>query len=202
MNNIPSLTERIDKGAPGGHEFEKLLNQLLIAFGNSKNFEYVPSGGRGGDNGIDGLAPNGGVPGLIGPVAFQFKWLWDKVNKSPKCRQVTDSLFRAASAFPDIRHYVLITPHDLTPTEMKWLLALKPRAKLAVHHWGQSRIEGLLREHAPKLFERYYPHEAALVSPNCAASVSRQGDPLVRFGKGANVRNMIIIKNVNGSIDL
>ena len=161
MNNLPPLTERIDKGAPGGHEFERLLNQLLIAFANAKRFEYEPAGGAGGDDGIDGLARNGGVPGLDGPVAFQCKWLWGNIHKSPKAGQITDSLQRAADAFPDLRHYVLITPHDLTPAEKKWLLALKPRCDLIVHHWGQARVEGLLREHAPKLFARYYPHEAA-----------------------------------------
>lgn len=165
MNNLPPLTERIDKGAPGGHEFERLLNQLLIAFADAQGFEYEPAGGAGGDDGIDGLARRGGVPGFDGPVAFQFKWLWGSIHKSPKAGQITDSLQRASAAFPDIRHYVLITPHDLTPAETKWLLALKPRSGLTVHHWGQARVEGLLREHAPKLFARYYPHEAATALP-------------------------------------
>ena len=94
MNNLPPLTERTDKGAAGGHEFERLLNQLLL------------------------------------------------------------------------------TPHDLTPKGKEWLLAQSPRADLKVHHWGQARIEGLLRECAPKLFSRYDAHEAASAGLSGARTVS------------------------------
>ncbi|MCP5517116.1 MAG: SUMF1/EgtB/PvdO family nonheme iron enzyme [Verrucomicrobiales bacterium] len=161
MSNLPALTERIDKGAAGGHEFERLLNQLLILFANAEDFDYEPTGGAGGDDGLDGLARQGGVPGFEGPVGFQFKWLWDGIHKGNKAAQITDSLKRAATKFDFLRHWILITPHDLTPKEREWLLAQSPRAELAVHHWGQARIESLLRECAPKLFARYYPHEAA-----------------------------------------
>ncbi len=168
MNNLSPLTERIDKGTAGGHEFERLLNQLLLSFADANRFEYEPAGGAGGDDGIDGLVRRGGVPGFDGPVAFQCKWLWDGIHKGAKARQVTDSLHRASAAFPDLRHYVLITPHDLTPAEKEWLLSLSPRPGLAVHHWGEARVESLLREHAPKLFARYYPHEAATARGNQA----------------------------------
>ncbi|MCB1129430.1 MAG: hypothetical protein KDM81_23210, partial [Verrucomicrobiae bacterium] len=137
------------------------LNQLLILFANAEDFDYEPTGGAGGDDGLDGLARQGGVPGFEGPVGFQFKWLWDGIHKGNKAAQITDSLKRAASKFDFLRHWILITPHDLTPKEREWLLAQSPRAELAVHHWGQARIESLLRECAPKLFARYYPHEAA-----------------------------------------
>lgn len=81
MNNLPSLTARIDKGAGGGHVFEQLLNQLLILFANEHGFDYEPMGGAGGDGGLDGLARQGGVPGIDGPAGFQFKWLWDGICK-------------------------------------------------------------------------------------------------------------------------
>jgi hypothetical protein len=101
------------------------------------------------------------VPGFEGPAGFQAKWLWGEIHKGNKAAQVTDSLKRAAAKFDFLRHWILLTPHDLTPKEREWLLAQSPRADLKVHHWGQARIESLLRECAPKLFARYYPHEAA-----------------------------------------
>jgi hypothetical protein len=89
MNNLPPLTERIDKGAPGGHEFERLLNQLLIVLANKHDFDYEPTGGAGGDAGLDGLARQDGVPGFDGPVGFQFKWLRDGIHKGSKVAQIT-----------------------------------------------------------------------------------------------------------------
>ena len=185
MNNLPSLTERIDKGAAGGHEFERLLNQLLILFANHHDFHYEPVGGAGGDGGLDGIARDGGVPGFDGPVGFQFKWLWDDIHKSRKAIQVTDSLMRAAATFDSLRHWVLVTPRDLTPAERKWLLEQSPREDLAIHHWGQARVEGLLREHAPKLFARYFPHEAASAGMGGASIVNVIGDNNTVATKGS-----------------
>ncbi len=158
MSNLPPLTSRINRGFEGGGEFERLLNQLLLEHADKNHFEYVPAGSAGGDRGVDGLAPQGGVPGLQGPVAFQFKWLWDRIDKGDKARQITDSLARSASS-DDIQHWVLVTPHELSPAERDWFYRQTPREDLQVHHWGQARIEQLLRA-CPPLFARYYPHEA------------------------------------------
>jgi hypothetical protein len=36
MSSLPPLTERIDKGAPGGHEFERLMHQLLLRYADRR----------------------------------------------------------------------------------------------------------------------------------------------------------------------
>jgi hypothetical protein len=126
MDNLPPLTARIDRGAEGGHEFERLMNQLLLCHADKNHFVYEPVGGAGGDRGIDGLAREGGVPGMDGRVAFQFKWLWDDIHKGNKARQVTDSLERA-SKDKEIRHWILVTPHNLKPSETKWFHDRSPR---------------------------------------------------------------------------
>ena len=162
MTNLPPLTSKINKGAEGGHEFERLMNQLLLCYADRHGFEYEPAGSAGGDRGIDGLARRGGVPGFEGPVAFQFKWLWDGIHKGSEATQITGSLKRAAQD-RKIGHWILITPHEVTPAEKDWLLALPTSENLknlTVHHWGQARIEGLLRDYCPALLARYYPHEA------------------------------------------
>ncbi|MBC8871589.1 MAG: SUMF1/EgtB/PvdO family nonheme iron enzyme [Planctomycetes bacterium] len=158
MDNLPALTERIAKGAEGGHEFERLMNQLLLCHADKNHFEYEPAGGAGGDSGIDGLARHGGVPGMDGRVAFQFKWLWDDIHKGSKARQVKTSLERAARD-EDIRHWILVTPHGLKPSEIEWFHDLSPRDTLTLHHWGQTKVESVLRD-CPALFARYFPHEA------------------------------------------
>lgn len=125
MTNLPPLTSKIDKGAEGGHEFERLMNQLLLCYADRHGFEYEPAGSAGGDRGIDGLARRGGVPGFEGPVAFQFKWLWHGIHKGSKAEQITDSWKRAAGDHK-IRHWILVTPHELTPAATDWL-PLYPR---------------------------------------------------------------------------
>lgn len=161
MDNIPPLTRIMDRGAESGGEFERLMNQLLLCFADRHRFEYEPVGRAGVDGGIDGLARRGGVPSFEGPVAFQFKWLWDNIHKGSKARQIADALARAGQSSDEIRHWVLVTPHDLTAAETEWLQnKLERRAGLAVHHWGQSRIEALFRNDCPALLARYYPHEA------------------------------------------
>src|SRR5512141_1470409 len=108
MSLLPPLTEKFAPGAPGGHEFEHLVNQLLLRHADQHRFEYVPVGTRGRDGGADGLAPKGGVPGFEGTVVFQFKWLRDGIHKGDNARQVKESLQRAITFHPEMRHWVLV----------------------------------------------------------------------------------------------
>lgn len=156
--NLPPLTEKISPGAPGGHEFERLMHQLLLRYGDKHGFVYEPVSGRGGDGGIDGIVRKGGVPGLAGPVGFQFKWLWEDIHKGNPRRQIEDSLERAQRN-EALRHWVLVTPWDLKESEREWLMGLPLREGLEAHHWGQERIDQLF-ELAPALFARYYPETA------------------------------------------
>ncbi|MFP2932387.1 hypothetical protein ACLESO_45995 [Pyxidicoccus sp. 3LG] len=135
------------------------MHQLLLNFSNQHNFIYEPYNGAGGDNGIDGFAKNGGIPGYEGPAIFQFKWLWNGLNKGNNSRQIKDSIKKAAKSGKKSKHWILITPRDLTPLEAEWLKSLETPEIFFVHHWGQARIESLLRK-TPSLFARYYPHEA------------------------------------------
>jgi hypothetical protein len=130
---LPPLTALIDQGTAGGHEFERLMHQLLIEDGKRQGYAYEPVSGADGDGGID--------------------------RKSSHKTQIQDSLQRAARHSRAARHWVLVTPWDLTPSERDWLTELEKGSGLHVHHWRQVRIENLLRGFPP-LFARYYPHEA------------------------------------------
>ena len=160
--NLPPLTERLDRGASGGNEFKRLMHQLLLRYGDKERFSYEPMSSAGGDGGLDGLAPKGGVPGIDGPVAFQFKWLWSEIHKGSKAAQIKDSFKRATAELSErgIKHWVLVTPWDLTPAEKSWLGGLGAGTAIIIHAWGREKVESLLRL-CPPLFARYYPHEAA-----------------------------------------
>ena len=154
MTQLPPLPKVRDLG---GAEFEKLMNQLLLASAAHNHFDYEPHGKSGAaDDGIDGLAPDGGVPGLKGPVAFQFKWLSGSLSKPANARQITKSLADAVSSKLEFRHWVLVTPEDISPAQKEWLRELNPRLDLKLHHWGHAKITSLFRL-CPELRAEYYP---------------------------------------------
>jgi hypothetical protein len=126
---LPSLTTLIDQGAAGGHEFERLMHQFLIEDGKRHGYSYEPVSGAGGDGGIDGWVSRG-LPGFQGPVAFQFKWLWEDLHKGSNKAQIQDSLQRAALHSRKATHWVLVTPLDLKPSEQKWLVELGTAPRL------------------------------------------------------------------------
>lgn len=159
MTPLPPLTEFIDKGAAGGLEFERLMHQLLLRHADHYRFRYEPRGGAGGDAGIDGFAPQGGVEGVrTEPVGFQFKWLWEDIHKGEKARQIKAWL-DSAERHEDIRNWVFVTPWDLKEKEREWLHDLPSREDTRIYHWGRERVESLLRD-VPALYARYYPQEA------------------------------------------
>ncbi|MCY1074685.1 metallophosphoesterase [Archangium lansingense] len=137
------------------------MHQLLLQHAKSHGFAYEPRSGAGGDGGLDGWVQRG-VPGLKGSVAFQFKWLWEDIHKGSKAAQIKDSLERVSRLRKKPRHWVLVTPWDLKPSEREWLSDLGASHKLTVHHWGQTELEHLLMR-LPSLFARYYPHAAGLL---------------------------------------
>ena len=94
MSNLPPLTEKINKGAEGGHEFERLLNQLLLCFADRHNFEYETRRRCWRRQRHRRTGSSGRSAGLRGRSAFQFKWLWDNIHKGSKAGRSTDSLER------------------------------------------------------------------------------------------------------------
>jgi hypothetical protein len=154
---LPPLTAVIGKGAAGGHEFERLMHQLLLQDAKSRGYSYEPVRGEGADNGIDGWAAQG-LPEVKGPVAFQFRWRWGDIRK--ETRIVRIRYFQRSSArLRGDTHFVIVTPEELNPTEQDWFTELASSSGLQVHHWGPAHIEALLRG-SPALFARYYPQEA------------------------------------------
>jgi formylglycine-generating enzyme required for sulfatase activity len=166
MTKLPPLPKVCDLG---GDEFEKLMHQLLLAYANREKFDYEPHGKSGAaDDGIDGLARLGGVPGLKGPVAFQFKWLTGNLTKGDNSRQIKRSLADAAGSELKPNHYVLVTPENISPAQKKWLLGLSPRKGLKFHHWGHARIASLFQLR-PDLLSEYYPETARTAAADKAS---------------------------------
>lgn len=155
---LPPLTERIEPDIAGKREFRRLMRQLLLVYADRARFVDVPADDDGDDGGVDGFAA-GGIPDLDGGVAFQFEWLWDDFCKAKEGDQIERSLRRVAKGEKGIKHWILVAPWELTPSEREGLSELGQKRGLSVHHWGQAKIEELLRL-CPALLARYYPDAA------------------------------------------
>ena len=93
MTKLPRLTELSDMG---GEAWQSLMTQVLYAHADRLGFEYRPGPTPGPDHGVDGFAPEGGLPGMGGPVIFQAKWMWGDLHKGSKRAKIVESLNRAA----------------------------------------------------------------------------------------------------------
>ena len=158
MSKLPKLTELEDMG---GEAWQSLMTQLLQTYADHHRFDYRPGPTPGPDHGVDGFAPEGAGPTLPGgEVVFQAKWMWGELHQGGKKAKIQESLDRAAVAHPQMRHWVLVSPHDLTDAEQKWFFKLQPKTalpNLAVQHWGHEQITRLMAQLCPVLFARYYP---------------------------------------------
>ena len=157
MSQLPKLTELDNMG---GEAWQSLMIQILQTYGDEHGFECRPGPTPGPDHGVDAFAPKSAAPALTGCVVFQAKWMWGELHKGGKKAKIEESFNRAAEAHPEMRHWVLVSPHDLTDGEQTWFFGLKPSkptGDLEVHHWGHEQITRLMRQLCPDLFRRYYP---------------------------------------------
>jgi energy-coupling factor transporter ATP-binding protein EcfA2 len=166
MIKLPPLPKVRDLG---GDEFEKLLHQLLLAYAGKHGFGYDQHGKSGAaEGGIDGLVRDGAGPGLQGVVGFQFKWLTGDLRKGDNAKQIKKSLAGAAANDLQFRHWVLVTPEDISAAQKQWLQGLSPRKGLQIRHWGHTRIVSLFRL-SPDLLAEYYPQTARAASAGKAS---------------------------------
>ncbi|MGD2085569.1 MAG: NACHT domain-containing protein [Candidatus Aminicenantes bacterium] len=155
MKNLPPLTKVIDKGPESGFEFERLMKKLLIHDGSLKEYVFEP-GSTYRDKGIDGIVRKN-YPAMECPVIFQFKWLEGPINTGSAAQQIKLAFERMVNTGVGCKSYVLVTPHDLTGTEKKWLeeLKLPHNLNIDIFHYGHTKIQVLLDGY-PALKKYYY----------------------------------------------
>ncbi|MBU7045160.1 MAG: NACHT domain-containing protein [Theionarchaea archaeon] len=164
MNSLTPLTEMLPSGSEGGTKFENLMHQLLLEEAKRRDVRYEPTSGPGGDRyGVDGRVAKDNLLGIDGPFGVEFKWLWNRVDKKKKSRQIEEKLQGALREFPEMRTWVLVTPLDFTPAEQKWFDKLpekypKEKGSYRVVHWGKTEIDNLLYNSSVFL-ARFYPAE-------------------------------------------
>lgn len=173
--NAPSLYQKIAKGAEGGLEFARIINQLLIAEAKDTDSLVMITNDSAGDyKGVDCImkTANG-----LSTVGFQYKYYPSSLSNQHKAR-IEESLENAVKQFPEMEEWILITPEDFIKSEAEWFDALKVKYELqpesidlghkklffgtgrlfTIQHWGHSQIISLMLQY-PHIGRYYYREE-------------------------------------------
>lgn len=126
ISNISNLYQKIGKGAEGGHEFARLLNQLMIAEANERGYEAIISSDSSGDyKGVDCiLKQRWRQSERFIYTGVQYKFYPSSLSPQYKS-DIRNSLKNAIEKFPEMTSWILITPEDFSKRDMEWLDTLK-----------------------------------------------------------------------------
>ena len=126
ISNIPTLYQKIGKGAEGGHEFARLLNQLMIAEARERGYEaIISSDSSGGYNGVDCiLKQRWRQSERFVYTGVQYKFYPSNLSSQHK-NEIRKSLKNAIKKFREMTSWILITPEDFSKRDMEWFETLK-----------------------------------------------------------------------------
>lgn len=160
--NIPTLYQKIGKGAEGGHEFARFIKQLLIADHKNKGEKFISGSDASGDyKKVDAHVP-GEEPAQNLNTSYQFKFFPCKLSTKHR-KDIEDSIKKALKENNNIHEFIIITPEDFMKEDQKWFDGLRKKyeKKHCVHiedwgsicytfslsHWGHSNIVELALKH-------------------------------------------------------
>lgn len=148
--NIPSLSKIIHHGSEGGHEFARIMNQLLFEDSQMYDYHFQSYSDSAGDfKGVDALMEKG-----LRKIGLQYKFFEGnpKNNKS----DLRKSLLNAVENFPDMDEWILVTPDNFSRHGMAWLEEISSLTPVKVKHWGHSEILAFMLK-LPHIGKKYYP---------------------------------------------
>lgn len=103
--------------------------------------------GAGGDGGVDVQAQIEG-----GQRVYEIKSFHDRLTTSQKT-QIRKSLQQAIRTQPDMVHWTLVLPLNLSPAENRWFTTtLRPLATIPMDWIGRTQIEAALSQHSDLLW--------------------------------------------------
>lgn len=150
--NIPSLSKIIHNGSEGGHEFARIMNQLLFEDSQMYDYHFQSYSDSAGDfKGVDALMEKG-----LKKIGLQYKFF--EGNPKNNKNVLKKSLINAIESFPDMDEWVLVTPDNFTRHGMSWLEEISSITEIKVKHWGHSEILAFMLKF-PQIGKKYYsPH--------------------------------------------
>lgn len=148
--NVSNLYQRINKGAEGGLEFARIINQLMISESSTEDFQFKSHSDAVGDfKGVDGIM----IKGLT-KSGLQYKFL-PSAFKSEHKSQIKLSFEKAIKQFPEMDQWILVIPEDPNKFDLIWLEQISDDLKMPVIVWGHSKIINLMLKHK-HIGEQYY----------------------------------------------
>lgn len=147
--NVPSLFKIIHHGSEGGHEFARILNQLLFEDSQMYDYHFQSYSDSAGDfKGVDAIIERG-----LKKIGLQYKFFEGDAKKGRI--SIKKSLINAIDSFPDMDEWVLVTPDNFTRYGMSWLEEVSFQMGIKVKHWGHSEILTFMLKF-PQIGKKYY----------------------------------------------
>jgi len=149
--NVSTLYQKISKGAEGGLEFARIINQLLISESELQGYHFINYSDAAGDyKGVDGIL---NMP--FTKAGLQYKFFPSSFSANHKSA-IKEALKNAILKFPDMQEWILVTPEDPLQTDLIWLDNLSNELNMSVSIWGHERIINLMLKHT-HIGKNYYP---------------------------------------------
>lgn len=125
LPNVPTLYQKIGRGARGGHEFAMLINLLLRAEAKDLGAKAIISSDRAGDfKGVDCIIETRmSYRSKHDFTGFQYKFCASPLESTDKAI-IKKSLQNARKKFPEMSQWVLVLPDDLNKHDMAWFTSL------------------------------------------------------------------------------
>jgi hypothetical protein len=159
--NVPTLYQKIGKGAEGGHEFARFIRLLLIADHKSKGKKFISESDASGDyKKVDAYSPDDGLIKALN-TSYQFKFFPSKLSSGHR-KEIITSIQKALKENKCIATFIIITPEDFMKEDQQWFDNLKTKYEkkywlegdfgaigytFSLNHWGHSMIVELSLKH-------------------------------------------------------
>lgn len=149
--NVSNLYQRISKGAEGGLEFARIINQLMISESSKEDFQFQAHSDAAGDyKGVDSIMTRGLIKS-----GLQYKFLPSPFKNEQKS-QIKESFEKAIRQFPEMDQWVLIIPEEPNKFDLNWIEEISAQLKMPAIVWGHSKIINLMLKYK-HIGEKYYP---------------------------------------------
>ncbi|XOV69327.1 MAG: hypothetical protein ACFHU9_09090 [Fluviicola sp.] len=176
LQNAPTLYQKIKKGSEGGHEFARILIQLLTADSLAKGYKFITTSDASGDyKGVDAIAIVNGKK-----IGFQFKFYPTTMSSSQKS-SVIKSYKNAIEKFPEMDQWILVTPEDFDFRVMDWFDEKFPSDTIDCQHWGHAFIRDLMLKH--KQIGKLYYDDLKTSDNNSLPTIKEQEDFFIALTK-------------------
>lgn len=149
--NVSTLYQTIKSGAEGGHEFARILTQLLIADANRQSINFKHTDDRAGDfEKVDSILFKNELK-----IGFQYKFVENLKSSSVKT-QVLKSFNEQELIDNGFTHWTLILPNDIDTHDRDWLEEHFKSDRISIDVWGHSHIINLALLN-PKIGKQIFP---------------------------------------------